>query len=99
MNEPVGIAGLSSRTGRGFLGRRKPASFSRFERDILPKRYDRNWRRSKDSVLAAWRERAAQNVVSHPAAHGQRALWFLHQSHPESCRLQRGIFGPRSFGD
>ena len=38
----------------------------------------------KDSVLCAWRERAAQNVVSHPAAHGQRASWFLHQSHPRS---------------
>ena len=38
----------------------------------------------KDSVLGAWRERAAQNVVSHPAAHGQRASWFLHQSHPGS---------------
>jgi amino acid adenylation domain-containing protein len=39
----------------------------------------------KDSVLAAWRERAARNIVSHPAAHGQRALWFLHQSHPKSA--------------
>jgi amino acid adenylation domain-containing protein len=38
----------------------------------------------KNSVLAAWRERAAQTVVSHPAGHGQRASWFLHQSHPES---------------
>ncbi len=36
-------------------------------------------------MLAAWRERAAQNVISHPAAHGQRALWFLHQSHPKSA--------------
>jgi amino acid adenylation domain-containing protein len=40
---------------------------------------------SKDSVLAAWRERAAQSVISHPAAHGQRALWFLHQSNPGSA--------------
>jgi amino acid adenylation domain-containing protein len=39
----------------------------------------------KDSVLAAWRERATQSVVSHPAAHGQRALWFLHQSDPSSA--------------
>ena len=39
----------------------------------------------KDSVLSAWRERAGQSVVSHPAAHGQRALWFLHQSHPGSA--------------
>ncbi len=39
----------------------------------------------KDSVLAAWRERAGQSVVSHPAAHGQRALWFLHQSNPGSA--------------
>jgi amino acid adenylation domain-containing protein len=38
----------------------------------------------KDSVLCAWRERAATNVVSHPAAHGQRASWFLHQSRPGS---------------
>ena len=38
----------------------------------------------KDSVLAAWREHATQSVVSHPAAHGQRALWFLHQSYPSS---------------
>ncbi len=29
--------------------------------------------------------RAAQSVVSYPAAHGQQALWFLHQSHPESA--------------
>jgi amino acid adenylation domain-containing protein len=35
----------------------------------------------KDSVLDAWRQRAAQNVVSYPAAHGQRASWFLQQSH------------------
>jgi Condensation domain/TubC N-terminal docking domain len=39
----------------------------------------------KDSVLAAWRERATQSVVSHQAAHWQRALWFLHQSNPESA--------------
>jgi hypothetical protein len=39
----------------------------------------------KDSLQAAWRERAIQSVVSHPAAHGQRALWFLHQSHPGSA--------------
>ena len=39
----------------------------------------------KESVLAAWREKAVQSVVSHPAAHGQRALWFLHQSQPESA--------------
>ncbi len=39
----------------------------------------------KDSVLAAWRERATHNVVSHPASHGQRALWFLHQSNPTSA--------------
>lgn len=39
----------------------------------------------KDSLLAAWRERAAQSVVSHAASHGQRALWFLHQSNPESA--------------
>jgi amino acid adenylation domain-containing protein len=39
----------------------------------------------KDSVLVAWREQATQSVVSHPAAHGQRALWFLHQSHPGSA--------------
>jgi Condensation domain/AMP-binding enzyme/TubC N-terminal docking domain len=39
----------------------------------------------KDSVLAAWRERATRSVVSHPAAHGQRALWFLHQSHPKNA--------------
>lgn len=39
----------------------------------------------KDSVLAAWRERATQSVLSHPAAHGQRALWFLHQSHPKTA--------------
>jgi amino acid adenylation domain-containing protein len=39
----------------------------------------------KESVLAAWRERATQSVISHPAAHGQRALWFLHQSHPQSA--------------
>ena len=38
----------------------------------------------KDSVLAAWREHAAQNVVSHPAAHGQRASWFLNHSNPGS---------------
>jgi len=42
-------------------------------------------RSQKDSVLAAWRERATQSVVSRPAAHGQRALWFLHQSHPGSA--------------
>ncbi len=41
----------------------------------------------KDSVLAAWRERATQNVISHPASHGQRALWFLHQSTPQKRRL------------
>src|SRR5271166_4079004 len=39
----------------------------------------------KDSVLAAWRERATQSVVSHPATHGQRALCFLHQLQPESA--------------
>ena len=39
----------------------------------------------KEPLLAAWRERAVQSVVSHPAAHGQRALWFLHQSHPGSA--------------
>jgi amino acid adenylation domain-containing protein len=39
----------------------------------------------KDSVLADWRERATQSVVSHSASHGQRALWFLHQSNPESA--------------
>jgi amino acid adenylation domain-containing protein len=38
----------------------------------------------KDSVLGAWRERAARSVVSHPTAHGQRASWFLQQSHPEN---------------
>src|SRR5260370_36019074 len=42
-------------------------------------------RSQKDSVLAAWREQATQSVVSHPAAHGQRALWFLDQSHPGSA--------------
>ena len=36
-------------------------------------------------MLAAWRERATHNVVSHPASHGQRALWFLHQSNPTSA--------------
>jgi len=39
----------------------------------------------KDLVLADWRERAIQSVVSHSASHGQRALWFLHQSNPESA--------------
>jgi amino acid adenylation domain-containing protein len=39
----------------------------------------------KDSVLAAWRERAAQSVISHSATHGQRALWFLDQSNPGSA--------------
>lgn len=38
----------------------------------------------KDLVLAAWRERAAKTIVSHPASYGQRALWFLNQSNPES---------------
>jgi hypothetical protein len=62
----------------------------------------------KDSVLSAWRERAAQNIISHPAGHGQRALWFLHQSHPKSAaynvvfsaRVRSGIELPalrRSF--
>jgi hypothetical protein len=39
----------------------------------------------KDSVLADWRERATQSVVSHSASHGQRALWFLHESNPGSA--------------
>jgi amino acid adenylation domain-containing protein len=62
----------------------------------------------KDSLLSAWRERAAQNIISHPAGHGQRALWFLHQSHPKSAaynvvfsaRVRSGIELPalrRSF--
>jgi len=38
----------------------------------------------KDGVLAAWREQAAQQVAVHPATHGQRALWFLHQTMPQS---------------
>ncbi len=39
----------------------------------------------KDSVLDAWRALASRNVVRRPAAHGQQALWFLHQSYPESA--------------
>jgi amino acid adenylation domain-containing protein len=39
----------------------------------------------KESVLSAWREKAVQSVESGPASHGQRALWFLHQSHPGSA--------------
>src|SRR5271166_5130250 len=39
----------------------------------------------KDLVLAAWRESATQSVVSHPASHGQRALWFVNQSLPGSA--------------
>jgi Condensation domain/TubC N-terminal docking domain len=40
---------------------------------------------AKDSLLDAWRERAAQAVVSYPATHGQQALWFLSQSNPGSA--------------
>ena len=39
----------------------------------------------KNSVLNAWRERAAQSIASHSASHGQRALWFVHQSNPGSA--------------
>jgi amino acid adenylation domain-containing protein len=40
---------------------------------------------NKDLVLAVWRERAAKEIISHPASHGQRALWFLNRSNPESA--------------
>ena len=40
----------------------------------------------KEPLLAAWRGRATQSVVSYPAAHGQRLL-------------QCGVYGPRSFDD
>jgi amino acid adenylation domain-containing protein len=40
---------------------------------------------NKTAVLAAWRERAAKHVTSHPATHAQRALWFLFQESPESA--------------
>jgi amino acid adenylation domain-containing protein len=41
--------------------------------------------RDKDRLLAAWRTHAAQVVEQHPASYGQRALWFIHQSLPESA--------------
>jgi amino acid adenylation domain-containing protein len=40
---------------------------------------------AKDLLLNAWRERAAQSVISLPATHGQQALWFLNQSNPGSA--------------
>jgi amino acid adenylation domain-containing protein len=40
---------------------------------------------NKTTVLAAWRERAAKQVTSHPATYAQRALWFLYQESPESA--------------
>ena len=40
---------------------------------------------NKELVLATWRERARQEIISHPASHGQRALWFLNRSNPESA--------------
>src|ERR1700723_1460055 len=40
---------------------------------------------NKDSLLAAWRQRAAQSIVSHSATYGQGALWFLHQANPWSA--------------
>ena len=39
----------------------------------------------KAAVLAAWQENAGQSIVSLAASHGQQALWFLHQSNPESA--------------
>ncbi|HVV69946.1 MAG TPA: condensation domain-containing protein, partial [Verrucomicrobiae bacterium] len=39
----------------------------------------------KEALLAAWRERSAQSVVSHPCSYGQRALWFMHRSMPASA--------------
>ncbi len=40
---------------------------------------------NKNVALAAWRERAANYVVSHPATFAQRALWFLYQNKPDSA--------------
>jgi amino acid adenylation domain-containing protein len=40
---------------------------------------------NKELVLATWRERARKEIISHPASHGQRALWFLNRSNPESA--------------
>ena len=39
---------------------------------------------NKSQVLAAWRERAANEVKCHLTTHAQRALWFLHQEPPDS---------------
>jgi amino acid adenylation domain-containing protein len=40
---------------------------------------------NRDLVLDTWRQRAANEIVSHPASHGQRGLWFLYRLNPESA--------------
>ena len=51
----------------------------------------------KDSVLAAWRERAAQSVVSHSAIARATGALVPASVEPRQRRLQRGFFSARSF--
>jgi amino acid adenylation domain-containing protein len=84
VNEPTEL--LDSLTSRGvvFWGEGSRLRF-RATKGSLTEAMRLQLASQKDSLLAAWRERATQNVVLHPAAHGQRALWFLHQSNPKSA--------------
>ena len=83
MSESTELLDSLAKLGVAFLGEGSRLRF-RASRGTLTDAMRSRLASQKDSVLDAWRERAAQNVVSHPAAHGQRAAWFLYQSDPGS---------------
>jgi amino acid adenylation domain-containing protein len=82
LNEPIELLDSLAKQGVVLWGEGSRLRF-RASKGSLTEAMRLQLTSQKDSVLAAWRERATQNVVSHPASHGQRALWFLHQSHPK----------------
>ncbi len=84
MNEPVELLDSLAHDGVLLWGEGSRLRF-RASNGSLTQTMRSQLTSQKDSVLAAWRERATHNVVSHPASHGQRALWFLHQSDPKSA--------------
>ncbi len=83
MSEALDILDSLARCGVSIWAEGSRIRF-RAAKGALPDELKQRLAANKSEVLAAWRERAASEVTSHPTTHAQRALWFLYQERPES---------------